>query len=137
MPFNTSSSTIRLGGAHDDPAMADLAQPPIIPFHLSCTAQRGIHSEKDTANLFDITDDDVEGLHMEVVEYIDNLEHRVREVFAEPNRKLCRRMHETKPLPSSFLYMRCMQQGLKLSGQVDAAAREKEILHNLSTLLDA
>eukprot|EP00759_Apiculatamorpha_spiralis_P010637 PhF_6_TR17385/c0_g1_i1/m.26616 len=114
----------------------DPGQPSVIPFNLSLLSHKGIHTQSDTPELYDLAPEQMANLAQEVGEYVDNLEMSVRDVFADSNRKLYRRLQDTSSIPLSFLYMRLMQHSLKLTGECDPN-REKVILHNLSTLLDA
>ncbi|KAJ9464509.1 hypothetical protein DIPPA_24764 [Diplonema papillatum] len=123
-------------------AMGDLAssdfnidEPPIIPFNLTATQGVSLQQDDGEEELFDISQDMLNGLKEECGGYIDNLEHSLASCFRRENSKTRRRLKETSNIPLSFLYMRTIQAALKQTGQLNIQ-REKRILFNLQDLFE-
>ncbi len=83
----------------------------------------------------DLNEDQLTKLHLDVSDYVDSLHRTLRDMYAQPNAKLSRRLRETSDIPAIFLYFRTQQAMLRLTGDL-SVAEERNMLHRLSELLD-
>ena len=73
-------------------------------------------------------------LQLEVNDYIESLDSRLRSVTANPNAALAKRLRDTSNVPLSFAYFRLQQKMLRLSGDL-TSERERMMLNRLASAL--
>ena len=121
---------------------------PVFPMNLSVTdrllqhveAQQssGHASDRDPTRgpSIDLSSDALYRLQLDVNDYIEGLDSRLRGLVKNPNAALAKRMRQTSNVPLSFAYFRLQQKMLRLSGDLDAQ-REREMLNRLASALSA
>jgi hypothetical protein len=145
--YMTAADPGLLQGMHsatDARGLHDVACP-IYPMNLTATERLMSQVEQNyeqasygmgahTAPSVDLGSESLYRLQLDVNDYIENLDARMRHVVQAPNAALAKRMRETSNVPLSFLYFRLQQRMMKLSGDL-TADRERVMLNRLASAL--
>jgi hypothetical protein len=75
-------------------------------------------------------------MQLDVNDYIDSLDARLRGLVQNPNAALAKRLRDTSSVPLSFMYFRLQQKMLRLSGDL-SVERERAMLNKLASALSA
>jgi hypothetical protein len=114
IPFNLAIGEKLLGAAENQLQGHDRAQP---ISSLSFSAEQLV------------------SIQHEATEYVDGLGSILKNLFAQDNDKVRKRLGDLADTPLTFQYFRLQQQMMQLSGDY-SLQRDKEVLHKLASLLE-
>lgn len=123
-----------LHGAHDsEPTSVTF------PFNLSATEKllRQTGNDANAPSGRPAVDLGVEALlhlQVEVSDYLDNLDATLRNLFADPNAAVAKRLRETSDVPLTFAYFRVQQRMMRITGDL-TVERERHLLGKLASML--